>query len=50
MMLDSGAQINIENDITCFVDYLKLLDVCISLADKKAMLKNCRFGTRRRLF
>ena len=50
MMLDSGAQINIENDITCFVDYLKPSDVRISLADKKAMLKNCGFGTRRRLF
>ena len=44
MMLDSGAQINIENDITCFIDYLK------PSADKNAMLKHCGFGTRTRLF
>ena len=34
VLVDSGAQINIENDLTCFVGYLQKSDVTIGLADK----------------
>ncbi|MAT60732.1 MAG: hypothetical protein CMH41_03595, partial [Micrococcales bacterium] len=48
MLLDSGAQINIENDIACFVGYIEKSDVKIGLADKKVSLRNCGVGTRER--
>ena len=50
ILLDSGAQINIENDITCFTGYLEPSDVKIGLANKNVLLRNAGIGTRRRRF
>ena len=50
LLLDSGAQINIENDITCFTGYLERSDVKIGLANKNVLLRNGGVGTRRRRY
>ena len=50
VLIDSGAQINIENDLKCFVGYLEPSDVVIGLAKKSATLRNCGVGTREKRF
>lgn len=50
VLLDTGAQINIENDITCFVGYLEPSSVRIGLAEKNSQLRNCGYGSRERRY
>ena len=50
VLLDSGAMINIENDLTRFVGYLEPSNIKIGLAGKGTLMRNGGVGTRRRLF
>ena len=50
VLLDSGAMINIENDLTRFIGYLEPSDIKIGLAGKGTIMRNGGVGTRRRLF
>jgi hypothetical protein len=49
-LVDTGAQANIENDISCFIDHIEPSDVVLGLASSSAQLKNCGYGTRERRF
>lgn len=50
VMLDTGAMISIENDLTCFVGYLEPTQVKIGMASSGSFLKNCGVGIRERKF
>ena len=50
VLVDSGAQIGLDNDITVFIGYLEKSDVKIGMVESSATLKNGGVGTRERRF